>query len=121
MIGLPGETEEMTLQTIEFARALDLDFAKFAITVPFPGSKLYEDLRAEGRLDRDDWENFTTFQPDPNKLPFVPRDVDNAFLIKMQKRGTASFYLRPKMIWRHLAEIRTVRPRQIWNGVRGVL
>ena len=121
MIGLPGETQEMTLQTIEFARALDLDFAKFAITVPFPGSKLYEDLRAEGRLDRDDWENFTTFQPDPDKLPFVPREVDNAFLIKMQKRGTASFYLRPRMIWRHVAEIRTVRPRQIWNGMRSIL
>ena len=38
MLGLPGETPEMSKQTIEFAVDLDLDFAKFAITVPFPGS-----------------------------------------------------------------------------------
>ena len=33
----------MTKETIEFAVDLHLDFAKFAITVPFPGSKLFED------------------------------------------------------------------------------
>lgn len=121
MIGLPGESPEMTRQTIEFARALPLDFAKFAITVPFPGSQLYEDLRAEGRLDREDWDNFTTFQPDPELLPFVPRSVDNATLIREQKRGTRAFYLRPSMIWHHLVHVRTLRPAQIGHGLRGVL
>ena len=36
MIGLPGETPEMTRETVEFSVDLDLDFAKYAITVPFP-------------------------------------------------------------------------------------
>ncbi len=121
MLGLPGETREMSEQTIEFAASIGLDFAKFAITVPFPGSQLFEDLRREGRLDRDDWENFTTFQPNPDLLPFVPRDVSNADLIRLQQEGTRRFYLRPSMIWHHLVHIRTIQPRQIINGLRSVL
>ena len=121
MLGLPGETPEMSRQTIEFAADVGLDFAKFAITVPFPGSQLFEDLRREGRLDRDDWENFTTFQPDPDLLPFVPRSVSNAELIRLQQEATRRFYLRPSMIWHHLVHIRTIQPRQIWNGLRSVL
>jgi anaerobic magnesium-protoporphyrin IX monomethyl ester cyclase len=120
MIGLPGETPEMTRQTIDFAKSLDLDFAKFAITVPFPGSQMFEDLRREGRLDRDDWENWTTFQPDPKKMVFVPREVSNEYLLKMQKQGTREFYLRPSMIYRHLVQIRTIRPGQLWHGLRGM-
>ena len=120
MIGLPGETPEMTRQTIDFAKSLDLDFAKFAITVPFPGSQMFEDLRREGRLDRDDWENWTTFQPDPAKMIFVPREVSNEYLLRMQKQGLREFYLRPKMVYRHLVEIRTISAKQVMRGLRGV-
>lgn len=120
MIGLPGETPEMTRQTIDFAKSLDLDFAKFAITVPFPGSQMFEDLRREGRLDRDDWENWTTFQPDPAKMIFVPRDTSPEFLIEMQRKALREFFLRPKMIYRHLFEIRTINARQLWHGVKGM-
>ena len=120
MIGLPGETPEMTRQTIDFAKSLDLDFAKFAITVPFPGSQMFEDLRREGRLNREDWENWTTFQPDPQKMVFVPRDVSPEYLIRMQKQGLREFYLRPHMIYRHLVDIRTINARQVWHGVKGM-
>ncbi len=60
MIGMPGETPDQTRETIEYACSLDLDFAKFAITVPFPGSELYQQMVADGRLNRRDWENYTT-------------------------------------------------------------
>ena len=120
MIGLPGETPEMTRQTVDFAKSLDLDFAKFAITVPFPGSQMFEDLRREGRLNRDDWENWTTFQPDPKKMVFVPREVSPEYLIEMQKKALREFFLRPKMIYRHLVEIRTINAKQLLHGVRGM-
>jgi len=121
MIGLPGETEEMTWQTIDFACGLGLDFAKFAITIPYPGSQMFDDLRAEGRLDRDDWENFTTFQPDPALLPFVPREVGNAALIRLQKEATRRFYLRPRIVAKQLFGLRTMTASQVWNGVRSVM
>jgi len=120
MIGLPGETPEMTRQTVDFAKSLELDFAKFAITVPFPGSQMFEDLRREGRLNRDDWENWTTFQPDPNKMIFVPREVSPEYLLQMQKQGLREFFLRPHMIKRHLVDIRTINARQLWHGFKGM-
>ena len=120
MIGLPGETPEMTRQTVDFAKSIDLDFAKFAITVPFPGSQMFEDLRREGRLNRDDWENWTTFQPDPKKMVFVPREVSPEYLIQMQKQGLREFYLRPNMVYRHLVEVRTINAKQLWHGLKGM-
>ena len=121
MIGLPGETEEMTWQTIDFACGLGLDFAKFAITIPYPGSQMFDDLRAEGRLDRDDWENFSTFQPDPALLPFVPRKVSPEALIRLQKEATRRFYMRPRVVARQLLGLRTMKASQVWNGVRSVM
>lgn len=121
MIGLPGEKRELTLKTIEFAKKLDLDFAKFAITVPFPGSELYENLVREGKLKRDDWENFTTFNPDPHKLVFVPDGMTAEELLYLQRFASRSFYMRPRMILRQLFRIRTVPLHFIWKGVLSLL
>ena len=121
MLGLPGETREMSEQTIRFACDLGLDFAKFAITIPYPGSTLYEDLRAEGRLERDDWENWTTFQPDPSLLPFVSRTVTNAELVDLQRAATRRFYLRPSMIFHQLVQLRSMSSGQMIAGLRSTL
>jgi len=119
MIGLPGETPELTKETIEFAVDLDLDFAKFAITVPFPGSKLFED-RWQKSLHRDDWENYTTFNPDPDRLIYHPHNYDPAELIKMQSYALRRFYMRPKQIRKQLFELRTISPKMLLYGLYGM-
>lgn len=50
MIGIPGETEEDVEQTFELAKSLDLDRWSWSIYSPLPGSQLYDDLVAEGRV-----------------------------------------------------------------------
>lgn len=45
MLGLPGDTEETMEQTIQFASELDLDEAMFSLTTPFPGTRLWDELR----------------------------------------------------------------------------
>lgn len=119
MIGLPGESPELTRQTVEFAVDLDLDFAKFAITVPFPGSKLFED-RWQRDLFRDDWENYTTFNPDPDALVHHPPGYDPAELIKMQSWALRRFYLRPRQIRRQMVELRTISPKMLLYGLYGM-
>lgn len=42
MIGLPGETEEELQETIDFALDIDADCYASFITVPFPGTELYD-------------------------------------------------------------------------------
>ena len=119
MIGMPGETPEMTRETVEFSVDLDLDFAKYAITVPFPGSKLFED-RWQKDLYRDDWENYTTFNPDPDRLIYHPHGYDPAELIRMQSWALRRFYMRPQQIKRQIFELRTLSPKMLLYGLYGM-
>jgi len=119
MIGMPGETPEMTKETVEFAVDLDLDFAKFAITVPFPGSKLFED-RWQKDLFRDDWENYTTFNPDPDRLIYHPEGYDPAQLVKMQSWALRRFYMRPRQLKKQFVDLRTISPKMLLYGLYGM-
>jgi len=120
MIGMPGETPEMTRETVEFSCDLDLDFAKYAITVPFPGSKLFED-RWQKDLFRDDWENYTTFNPDPDRLVYHPHGYDPKQLIEMQAWALRRFYLRPEQIKKQFLELRTISPKMLLYGIYGMV
>jgi len=50
MIGIPGEDEADVQETFEFAKSLDLDRWSWSIYSPLPGSPLYDELVAEGRV-----------------------------------------------------------------------
>ncbi len=51
MIGIPGEDEGDVQQTFELAKSLDLDRWTWSIYSPLPGSTLYEELIAEGKIE----------------------------------------------------------------------
>jgi anaerobic magnesium-protoporphyrin IX monomethyl ester cyclase len=48
IIGLPGETEETILQSIEFAKKLPLDIALFHVAAPYPGTPFFFDVVENG-------------------------------------------------------------------------
>lgn len=54
VLGMPGETKENIRETIDLAKALDLDDAWFSIATPFPGTALYQLCQAKGYLETDD-------------------------------------------------------------------
>jgi len=56
--GLINETQSSLNDTMEFARKLPTDTAQFSISTPFPGTRFYEDLKKEGRLKSQSWEDF---------------------------------------------------------------
>jgi radical SAM superfamily enzyme YgiQ (UPF0313 family) len=117
MIGMPGETPAQTQETIEYACSLELDFAKFAITVPFPGSELFEQMRRDGLLNRTDWENYTTFNPDIRNIVIASQVQSPKQLLEALREATFRFYMRPKLIARQLLTIRTIDARQMANGL----
>jgi radical SAM superfamily enzyme YgiQ (UPF0313 family) len=121
MLGLPGETAEMTRQTIDFALSLDIDFAKFGITVPLPGSELYDRLVADGKIGGAEWRNFSTFNPNPETLPYIPEGLTGRELQALHRKATWRFYVRPRMIFRHLFVTRSIGLRALFNGARILL
>jgi radical SAM superfamily enzyme YgiQ (UPF0313 family) len=107
IFGIPGETPGTMKQTIQFAKELDLDFVKFHILTPFPGTPFYENLVATETLDTDDWKKIGSFSPSLDDMVYVPDGVHKKELIKMQRRATIEFYLRPKILFSQIFKTRT--------------
>jgi len=53
VIGLPGETKEDILKTIDFAENLGIDYVSFPIATPYPGTELYRQCVENGYLADD--------------------------------------------------------------------
>jgi len=56
--GLPGETHETALKTIQWSQELGPDTVQYSIMTPFPGSKFYKELEAKGHLESNDWSQY---------------------------------------------------------------
>lgn len=116
ILGLPGEDRLATEETIRFALKLPLDVAKFNITIPYPGSPLYQQAIKESRLLHRNWEDYSCYVPDPGQLPWLPEGRNAKELISLQKAATRRFYIRPGIILRHFFIIRTIGLKFILIG-----
>jgi radical SAM superfamily enzyme YgiQ (UPF0313 family) len=59
VMGMPNETEEQMLETIEFAKELGADENAFSILVPYPDSPLWFLAKKTGKVD--DYMDFSKF------------------------------------------------------------
>lgn len=108
MLGIPTETEEETLQTINFAKKLNLDFAKFNIITPYPGTELYKIAKERGLVGEDTWSRLIPGIGFSGAEPvFVPEGRDPKELKAKQQRAARTFYFRPRPIWNLANNIRS--------------
>jgi radical SAM superfamily enzyme YgiQ (UPF0313 family) len=106
MLGLPHETEAETLKTIRFARQLDPLWAQFTITIPYPGTPMFDELNRMGMIRHYHWANYNTWGGwADRRLPYVPSGRSEADIKAMQKRAMRMFYLRPKIFLRFIRSI----------------
>lgn len=104
MFGLPGETKETMHDTIEFAKSLDLHSAGFTSVTPFPGSALWDYCIENNLILTTDWGEY-----DLKGLPPARHaNLTSAEILDAQKAAFRQFYLRPKVIFRHLKDIRSM-------------
>ncbi|MDP2729851.1 MAG: radical SAM protein [Dehalococcoidales bacterium] len=108
MIGSPGETPETIRQTIQFAKKLKLDFAQFAITTPFPGTKLH-DLYLNGKKGDDiPWESFVYAGTGGGKAPvFESSRLGRDEIQCWARQAYREFYLRPSYPWQRIRQTRS--------------
>jgi len=95
MLALPADTESSMQDTIDFAKQLDLSVAKFTITIPYPGTKLFNDYDAKKLIKSKDWKNYDVYKP--NEL-FNHPTLEWDTIYKYHKKAFRSFYFRPKYI-----------------------
>ena len=89
MLGLPKETKNTCRQTIDFAKKLDCDAAKFCFFVPFPGSLSFN-LLAPGKISAPRY--WAVYE---KKRPYLPDGLNEKELNFMQWRALFEFYARP--------------------------
>jgi anaerobic magnesium-protoporphyrin IX monomethyl ester cyclase len=53
MVGLPGETIRSLIDTKQFAKKLDLDIALISRAIPFPGTRMYDIVKKNGKFSTD--------------------------------------------------------------------
>ncbi|MAG02617.1 hypothetical protein CMI42_04730 [Candidatus Pacearchaeota archaeon] len=105
MFGNEGEGKKEMLETIQFAKELDLSIAQFQIYTPVPGSPLFDTIKRDGKLFSEKWEDFNAF----SKPLFEYQDSKFDLMMEMQQRAYREYYLRPKMFIRKLLEVRNLK------------
>ncbi|MEW5747082.1 MAG: radical SAM protein [Nitrospirota bacterium] len=101
MFGIPGETFEEGLQTIEFALDLDPDIANFHAITPFPGTHLYDNLDRYGTMS-DELSDFTY-----QGAAFIPHTMTRDDILRLRRIAFKRFYARPSFILKRVLELRT--------------
>jgi len=95
IIGLPGETEESMDRTIKFACEVDPLIANFSMMTPYPGTKVYEIAKRQGRLLLEDWEDYVFFD---GRARYELGDMSAELIERKWKEAYRRFYLRPHRI-----------------------
>lgn len=103
LFGIPGETFEEGLQTIDFAIELDPDLANFHAITPFPGTYLYDHLEDYGTVSTELGDY--TYQG----AAFIPYSMTRDEILTLRQLALKRFYSRPAFMLRRLRAIRSWR------------
>jgi radical SAM superfamily enzyme YgiQ (UPF0313 family) len=116
LFGIPGETYDDGLKTIEFALELDPDLANFHALTPFPGTDLYDQRAQHGTVSPD--QRDYTYQG----AAFVPHTMSRAQIHELRQLAFLRFYSRPKFLLRSLLRLRNRNDlRAAYAGVKSLL
>lgn len=100
LVGYPGESEDEILETIKFAKSLNIDKASFMFTMPLPGSELWDLYKDKGSVN---WADFFYY-----RIVKGFTEIPEERLKQLHKKAVREFYLRPKIIFGLLKEIKTL-------------
>ena len=104
ILGIPVETYEDEIKTIEFSKDINPDYAQFSILSPFPGTELYENAIRDDLYKETGVKN--PADKDLMKPAVLSRNWDEERLSDIMLKAHKSFYFRPKYLVKILASIR---------------
>jgi anaerobic magnesium-protoporphyrin IX monomethyl ester cyclase len=104
IIGFPGETKDDLRRTIDYSLRLPLLRANYENFLPLPGSPIYYELEKKGELKEIDWRNYHYMT-----AAYIPRGLSRKTLKNLQRRAFLRFFLRPRILFRHILLVKTFR------------
>jgi len=112
LVGIPGETPQSTLRTLDLARESQLDFIQFSTLSPFAGTELHDLAKKEGWLR--DTRVRNPVDAEEFRATLVPPGWTEEELDRTLRRVYSGFYLRPRYLARQAWRARcsgTLKPR----------
>jgi radical SAM superfamily enzyme YgiQ (UPF0313 family) len=97
VMGMDTDDEESIRDTQRFARQMNIESVQFLMLTPLPGTPVYEQLKAEGRILHTDWSKY-----DALHAVFRPALMTPAQLQRGTFKAMARFYSWSKIL-RHVA------------------
>jgi len=120
ILGIPVETFEQSLRTIEFAKELNPDYAQFSILSPYPGTKLYQEAKAKGWYQEVDANN--PFDKDQKRPVLLSENWSSTSLKEILRRAHKEFYFRPAYALKRLRGVKGWQQiRSLWGVGCGLL
>ena len=129
VLGFPGETRAQAEDTIRLSLSLPIDFAQYALLVPYPGSEIYYSLVKQGLLDNEadpaqkieSWQRYSAYLSYTDQEPIFVADGWTAEQLKATQRSAIRrFYLRPRQIAKEIRKFRLRNWRLYLRGVSTV-
>lgn len=100
ILGIPPETYEDEIETIEFAKSLKPDYVQFSILSPFAGTKLYRDAVQTGTYREIDARN--PVDKDLKRAVVISDNWDEEKFRKILYEAYKRFYLGPGYLIKRL-------------------
>ena len=118
VIGFPNESWETVRQTLKIAKKINPFRAQFVILTPYPGTRLYDEVKEKGLLEKDySFSGYDAYCV--NQIPAIRTEKLTAReLLKAQQYLYRKFYLRPSYLFSTLLGIRSFS--QLLNILKSV-
>jgi len=97
IFGYEKDTKKSMRLTLQYAKKLNTFLARFAVLTPYPGTKYFDDIDRQGRIETHDYEKYTQFN-----LVIKHQNLDNKELRSMLSKAYTEYYFRPQYIFNFL-------------------
>ena len=88
VFGFDNDTETVFGETLDFLETVGVQNATFNILTPYPGTRLYQRLEAEGRILTRDWSKYNGRED----VVFQPRHMSPETLLEGHRYANRRFY-----------------------------
>lgn len=99
ILGFPSDTRETLAATERFVSSLDLDFVQYYCAIPYPGTRLYDEARAQGWLSSTEWRRW-----EHNQSVLDYPHLKGAEVMRARRGMLRRHYLNPVRALRILAK-----------------
>jgi radical SAM superfamily enzyme YgiQ (UPF0313 family) len=100
VFGFDTDTKDIFDETVQFLKRNKISTVSFNVLTPYPGTKVYEQLKGEDRLITDDWSYF-----DHNTVVFKPKNMSPLELQFGKINARKKFYTITSVLKRFLGNL----------------